>query len=89
MAVSIITFLVSLLLFTNFDKTTHLMQFTERHAWIPAWNINYSLGLDGISVLFVLLSTLITILCILISWKSIKMKVKEFYISTADFGRAR
>ena len=36
LGVSIITFMVSLLLFTNFDKTTHLMQFTERHAWIPA-----------------------------------------------------
>ena len=81
LGISIITFLVSLLLLTNFDKTTHLMQFTERHAWIPAWNMNYSLGLDGISVLFVLLSTLITILCILISWNSIKMKIKEFYIS--------
>src|SRR5512135_3329959 len=63
LGVSIITFLISLLLFTNFDKTTHLMQFTEKQAWIPAWNVNYSLGLDGISVLFVLLSTLITILC--------------------------
>lgn len=81
LGVSILTFLVSLLLFTNFDKTTHLMQFTERHAWIPVWNMNYSLGIDGISVLFVLLSTLITILCILISWNSIKMKVKEFFIS--------
>jgi len=81
LGVSIITFLVSLLLFTNFDKTTHLMQFTEKHAWIPAWNVNYSLGLDGISVLFVLLSTLITILCVLISWNSIKMKLKEFFIS--------
>lgn len=81
LGVSIITFLVSLLLFTNFDKTTHLMQFTEKHVWIPAWNINYSLGLDGISVLFVLLSTLITILCVLISWNSVKMKLKEFFIS--------
>jgi len=81
LGISIITFMVSLLLFTNFDKTTHLMQFTERSAWIPQWNMNYSLGLDGISVLFVLLSTLITILCILISWNSIKMKIKEFYIS--------
>jgi len=81
LGISIITFMASLLLFTNFDKTTHLMQFTEKLAWIPQWNMNYSLGLDGISVLFVLLSTLITILCILISWNSIKMKVKEFYIS--------
>jgi NADH-quinone oxidoreductase subunit M len=57
------------------------MQFTERYAWIPAWNINYSLGLDGISVLFVLLSTMITVLCILISWNSVKMKLKGFFIS--------
>jgi NADH-quinone oxidoreductase subunit M len=81
LGMSLLVFLVSLLLFTSFDKTTHLMQFTEKHAWIPVWNINYSLGLDGISILFVLLATLITILCILISWNSIKMKMKEFYIS--------
>ena len=81
LAMSVITFLISLPLFTRFDKTTHVMQFVERHAWIPAWNINYSLGLDGISILFVLLSTLVIILCVLISWNSIKTKVKEFYIS--------
>ena len=81
LTISILTFLVSLLLFTNFDKTTHLMQFTEKYQWIPAWNIHYSLGLDGISVLFVLLSTLITILCVLISWNSIQMKLKEFFIA--------
>ncbi len=81
LGVSIITFLVSLLLFTNFDKTTHLMQFTEKLAWIPAWNVNYYLGIDGISVLFVLLSTLITILCVLISWNSVKTRFKEFFIS--------
>lgn len=79
--VSIAAFILSIPLFTNFDKATHLMQFAERHKWIPSWNITYYLGLDGISVLFVLLSTLITILCVLISWNSIKTKVKEFYIS--------
>lgn len=79
--VSIAAFILSIPLFTNFDKSTHLMQFVERHEWIPSWNMTYYLGLDGISVLFVLLSTLITILCILISWNSIKMKAKEFYIS--------
>jgi NADH-quinone oxidoreductase subunit M len=78
---SIATFVLSLPLFTNFDKTTHLMQFVERHAWIPSLNMNYSLGLDGISVLFVLLATLVTILCVLISWESIKTKTKEFFIS--------
>jgi NADH-quinone oxidoreductase subunit M len=57
------------------------MQFTEHHDWIPTWNITYFLGVDGISVLFILLSTLVTILCVLISWNSIKTKVKEFYIA--------
>jgi NADH-quinone oxidoreductase subunit M len=81
LAVSILDFCLSIPLFTNFDKTTHLMQFGEQHAWIPAWNINYSLGVDGISILFVLLSALVTILCVLISWNSIKAKVKEFFIA--------
>jgi NADH-quinone oxidoreductase subunit M len=81
LAVSIVAFVLSIPLFSNFDRTTHLMQFTERHEWIPSWNINYFLGVDGISVLFILLSTLITILCVLISWNSIKTKIKEFYIA--------
>jgi NADH-quinone oxidoreductase subunit M len=78
---AIVDFLVSIPLFVNFDKSTHLMQFVERHEWIPSWNITYYLGLDGISILFVLLSTLVTILCVLISWNSVKTKVKEFYIA--------
>jgi len=79
--ISILTFLLALPLFTGFDKTTHLMQFVEQKQWIPEWGIQYYVGVDGISILFVLLSTLITILCVLISWNSIKEKVKEFYIS--------
>jgi NADH-quinone oxidoreductase subunit M len=78
---SILTFLLSIPLFTDFDRTTHVMQFAEKHAWIKDWNINYFLGVDGISVLFILLSTLTAILCVLISWESIKTKVKEFYIA--------
>ncbi|OGW39430.1 MAG: NADH-quinone oxidoreductase subunit M [Nitrospirae bacterium RBG_13_39_12] len=78
---SFATFLISLPLFTNFDRTTHKMQFAEKHSWITDWNINYFIGVDGISVLFVLLSTLTAILCVLISWESITKKVKEFYIS--------
>jgi NADH-quinone oxidoreductase subunit M len=81
LVVSIVAFVLSVPLFSNFDRTTHLMQFTERHEWIPSWNIMYFLGVDGISVLFILLSTLITILCVLISWNSIKVKTKEFYIA--------
>ncbi len=81
LAASVVTFVLSVPLFTNFNKTTYMMQFVERHEWIGAFNINYALGVDGISVLFVLLSTLITITCVLVSWNSIKNKAKEFYIS--------
>ena len=76
LAVSLINFVLSIPLFTRFDKTTAAMQFMEKRAWIPAWGINYSLGVDGISVLFVLLSTLLTILCVTVSWNSIKHKTK-------------
>ena len=77
---SIATFFLSLPLFTAFDMSTHKMQFAEKLSWIPNWNINYALGVDGISILMVLLSTLIAILCVLISWESVTKKVKEFYI---------
>lgn len=79
LAISIIDFVLSIPLFTGFDKTTAAMQFVEKRDWIPAWGIHYSLGVDGISVLFVLLSTLLTILCVTVSWKSVKIKTKEFY----------
>jgi len=79
--VSLFTFILSLPLFTKFDKTTYSMQFVEKKDWIPHWGIHYYIGVDGISVLFILLSTLVTILCVLISWNSIQNKVKEFYIS--------
>jgi len=81
LVVSLAAFILSVPLFTEFDRSTHLMQFTERHEWIPSWNIVYFLGVDGISVLFILLSTLVTILCVLISWNSINSKIKEFYIA--------
>jgi NADH-quinone oxidoreductase subunit M len=81
LSLSIAVFLLSFPLFANFDKTTHQMQFVERYAWIPSWNATYYLGVDGISILFVLLTALITILCVMISWNSITTKVKEFYIA--------
>ena len=75
------TFILSLLLWFNFDPTTAAFQFEERVDWIPAYNISYHLGLDGISVLFVLLTTLLTPVCILASWNSIKERVKEYMIA--------
>lgn len=76
-----INFLLSLPLFSSFNGSSYEMQFQEVSPWIDAFSIKYSLGVDGISVLFVLLSTLVMILCISISWYSVKMKVKEFYVS--------
>lgn len=79
--ISIVEFILSIPLYFSFDKTIEKMQFTEEYLWIPRWGIKYSLGVDGISVLFILLSSLLTILCVLVSWKEINKKVKEFYIS--------
>ena len=64
-----------------FDKTTYRMQFQEYHPWIRALNIDYSLGIDGISILFLLLTALIIVLSILVSWESITTKVQEFFVA--------
>lgn len=79
--VTIVTFFVSLPLLCGFDKTTYKMQFVEKSDWIPSWGISYFIGIDGISVLFIFLTTLLSILCVLVSWKSVETKVKEFHIA--------
>jgi NADH-quinone oxidoreductase subunit M len=73
--------LVSLLLLPRFNPDTHAFQFIEHAAWIPALKINYTLGVDGISLLLVLLTTIITPLCVLASWSYVKMRVKEFMVA--------
>lgn len=79
--VSLVTFLLSLPLYTYFDKTTYKYQFVEQVPWIPSFKINYTVGVDGISLLLVLLSTLLTPICVLASWKYIDKRVKEFHFS--------
>ncbi|MCC8427472.1 NADH-quinone oxidoreductase subunit M [Reyranella aquatilis] len=76
-----VTFLISLLLWVRFDPTKAGFQFEEKVAWVPALNIGYHAGIDGISLFFVLLSTLLTPICILASWESIKVRVKEYMIA--------
>jgi len=73
-------FLVSLPLFFLFDASNHGMQFSEYHPWIQSLNIHYRLGVDGISLLLVLMTTFLTPLCVLCSWKAISSRVKEFMI---------
>lgn len=79
--VSLIELALTLPLVLLFDKGTHVMQFREHHSWISALNINYSLGIDGISILFLLLTALIIVLSILVSWESITDKVPEFFVA--------
>jgi NADH-quinone oxidoreductase subunit M len=78
---SMATFLVSLPLWFSFDPTTADFQYVEKVAWIPGANINYHMGLDGISLFFVLLSTLLTPICILSSWEAVKTRVREYMIA--------
>ena len=78
---TIAVFIVSLPIYKHFDKTTYKMQFVESHSWIPLWDITYKVGVDGISILFIILTALLSILCVTVSWKAIQNKVKEFFIS--------
>jgi NADH-quinone oxidoreductase subunit M len=78
---SLVTFLVSLLLWVHFDPTKAGFQFEEKVAWIPALNIGYHMGIDGISLFFVLLSTLLTPICVLASWEAIQTRVKEYMVA--------
>ena len=78
---TLIEFALSLPLFFQFNEKTAAMQFVEQREWYPEWGISYLLGIDGISMLLVMLTTFITVLCILCSWESIKDKIKEYYVS--------
>jgi NADH-quinone oxidoreductase subunit M len=72
---------VSVPLYTNFDPHTAAFQFRQDVPWIPSLGIRYSVGIDGISLLLILLTTFITPLCVLASWRYIQTRVKEFMIS--------
>ena len=78
---SLIVFALSLLLWVRFDASSAGFQFVESVNWLPSIGITYKMGVDGISVLFVLLSTALTPLCILASWESIQTRVREFMLA--------
>ena len=79
--ISSITFLLSLLLIIFFDSANSSFQFVETKTWIQDLSINYKVGVDGISVWFVLLTTFLTPICILASWNVIQDRVKEYMIA--------
>ena len=75
---AVLGLLVTLPLYTGFDKATSAMQFVEQASWIAPFNINYHLGVDGISMPFVILNAFITILVVLAGWKVIEQRVAQY-----------
>jgi NADH-quinone oxidoreductase subunit M len=78
---SLFNLALAIFLFSNFDGSRGDFQFVEKFEWFPSLGINYHMGIDGISVFFVLLSAFLTPICILASWDSIKTRVKEYMVA--------
>ena len=76
---TLLTFLISIPIWTGFDKSNPGFQFVENAAWLGA--IKYKMGVDGISMLFVILTTFLMPLCVLASWESVQERVKEYMIA--------
>jgi len=78
---SCLTFLGSLILWVIFNKSIGIFQFVTKILWIPTLNLNFTLGVDGISLFFIILTTLLILLCLLISWNSIQQNLKEYLLA--------
>jgi NADH-quinone oxidoreductase subunit M len=77
--VAIATFVLSLPLYTGFDATGPVMQLVEQREWIPAYDIRYALGVDGISIALIILTTLTSVLVLIGAWGSIESRVSQYY----------
>ncbi|MDO8925549.1 MAG: NADH-quinone oxidoreductase subunit M [Sideroxyarcus sp.] len=75
---AVLSFLVTIPLYTGFDRLTSAMQFVVQNEWITRYNINYHLGVDGISVLFILLNSFFTPLVVIAGWKVIEKRVAQY-----------
>lgn len=78
---TVVTFLVSLGIWYNFDNAQSGFQMVEKVAWIREGDISYHMGVDGISMLFVILTTFLMPFCILASWDSVQNRVREYMIA--------
>src|SRR5262249_54230457 len=83
LSTSIIVFLLSTLLWIDFDPSTAAFQFVERARWVTIGGVslNYHMGIDRISLFFILLSTLLTVLCVAASWTNVHAQVREYMIA--------
>jgi NADH-quinone oxidoreductase subunit M len=79
LATTLIVCAVSVPLYLDFDKSSGALQFVETVPWIRSWNVVYGMGVDGISLPFVFLSTVISVLCVGASWTAVQVRVREFY----------
>jgi NADH-quinone oxidoreductase subunit M len=77
--VSVLTFVLSIFIYSNFDTTTAAMQFVERSEWILAFNAYYYLGIDGVSAPLILLTTFMTPLVVIAGWDSIKLRPAQYF----------
>lgn len=76
---SLATFAVSAPLYWYFNKNLSVLQFPDYAVWIKEWNIAYQMGVDGISLPFIFLAALLTVLCVSVSWTAVRTRVPEFY----------
>jgi len=76
---SIVAFLVTIPLYTGFDPSTAQMQFVELTPWIETYAVNYHLGVDGLSMWFVLLTAFITIIVVIAGWDSVRVRLAQYY----------
>jgi NADH-quinone oxidoreductase subunit M len=81
LAGALLGFLVTIPLYTGFDVASGAMQFVELTPWFPRFSVNYHLGVDGISVLFILLNSFVTILVVIAGWSVIQSRVAQYYAS--------
>jgi len=81
LGIAVASFLFSLPLYFGFDVGTAKMQFVERADWVPAFNVEYYLGIDGISMPFILLTTFLTVIVIIASWRVIQNRVAQYMAS--------
>ena len=77
---SFFLFLISLFIWILFDKSSSDFQFLISFQWISFFNINFSLGIDGISLFFIILTTFLVPICMLISYENINKNIKEYFI---------
>ena len=75
---ALVSLAVTVPLMTNFDNSFHGMQFVEKAAWIPRFSINYSLGIDGLSLWFIPLTAFINVMVIVSAWEVIQKRVAQY-----------